>query len=165
MIYFLDNSAVIFCLRRLWYLNSWVFLASDRGVGAAAERLSCLGTALCPGVRQAQHHQPGKAGDCPALLCAGVASPWILCSCGHHSVKNILNYWRLSKEGQPRWWRLWRGNPYGVIWPVQPGERGGETSLWSTASSQGEEGGQTGISALWGPGCPEVVSEEVKVGC
>ncbi|KAF4795380.1 hypothetical protein TURU_093106 [Turdus rufiventris] len=30
---------------------------------------------LCPGVHQTQHHQPGKRGDCPTLLCFGTASP------------------------------------------------------------------------------------------
>ncbi|RMC21289.1 hypothetical protein DUI87_02150 [Hirundo rustica rustica] len=32
----------------------------------------------CSGVHQAKHRQPVKGGDCPALLCAGVASPQVL---------------------------------------------------------------------------------------
>ena len=32
----------------------------------------------CPGGHQAQHHQPGKGGDCPALLCTGAASARVL---------------------------------------------------------------------------------------
>ena len=32
----------------------------------------------CPGMHQAQHRQPGKGGDCPALLCTGAASPQVL---------------------------------------------------------------------------------------
>ena len=31
-----------------------------------------------PWGHQAQHHQPGKGGDCPALLCTGAASPPVL---------------------------------------------------------------------------------------
>ncbi|KAJ7415323.1 rna-directed dna polymerase from mobile element jockey-like [Willisornis vidua] len=34
----------------------------------------------CSGGHQAQHRQTVEGGDCPALLCTGAASPWILCA-------------------------------------------------------------------------------------
>lgn len=32
----------------------------------------------CPGVNQAQHHQPVEGEDFPSLLCTGLASPLVL---------------------------------------------------------------------------------------
>ncbi|KAJ7401512.1 rna-directed dna polymerase from mobile element jockey-like [Pitangus sulphuratus] len=61
--------------------------AMKRDLGVVVDQLNmsqqCPGSQedqLHPGGHQAQHRQPVEGGDCPALLCAGAASPWIVCA-------------------------------------------------------------------------------------
>lgn len=42
---------------------------------------------LCPGIHQAQQHQPGKGRDCSPLLCTDVAAPQLLCAVSGASIE------------------------------------------------------------------------------
>uniref|UniRef100_A0A8D2NDD5 Peptidase S1 domain-containing protein n=1 Tax=Zonotrichia albicollis TaxID=44394 RepID=A0A8D2NDD5_ZONAL len=49
----------------------------------------------CAEVHQAQHHQPGEGGDCPALLCTGAASPRVMgvrVYMGSHTINEKSNH-------------------------------------------------------------------------